>query len=78
MESYLKGERSHSEFDAQIDQVYLKGQKASIDREFLKELSDEYSVDFAALYFTDVMLADTANKDLRSRLTQELLLLERL
>src|SRR5262245_1941906 len=50
--SYLAGERSDAVLDARIDSVYQNADGLP-DRNELKHLSDDFSVDFAALYFAD-------------------------
>jgi hypothetical protein len=51
--SYLAGERSDAALDKRIDHVYQSADGSLPDRNALKRLSDEFSVDFAALYFAD-------------------------
>lgn len=51
--SYLAGERSDPALDEHIDRVYQSANGSLPDRNELKHLSDEFSVDFAALYFAD-------------------------
>jgi hypothetical protein len=51
--SYLAGERSDAALDESIDRVYQSANGSLPDRSELKHLSDEFSVDFAALYFAD-------------------------
>jgi hypothetical protein len=51
--SYLAGERNDAALDERIDRVYRGANGSLPDRNELKHLSDEFSVDFAALYFAD-------------------------
>jgi len=51
--SYLAGERSDDALDKRIDRVYQSANGSLPDRDELKHLSDDFSVDFAALYFAD-------------------------
>ena len=51
--SYLAGQRSDVELDERIDRLYQSANGSLPDRYELKRLSDEFSVDFAALYFAD-------------------------
>jgi hypothetical protein len=50
---YLAGRRSDAALNARIDRVYANARDDLPDRHELKRLSDEFSVDFAALYFAD-------------------------
>jgi hypothetical protein len=67
--SYLVGERSDAALDERIDRVY---QSASTlpDRNELKRLSDEFSVDFAALYLADQIARIPVNRRFRSAFEQ--------
>jgi hypothetical protein len=51
--NYLAGEHSDAALDERIDSVYQSANGALPDRFELKQLSDEFSVDFAALYLAD-------------------------
>src|SRR5262245_66342737 len=51
--SYLAGKHSDAVLDARIDSVYQSSNGSLPDRNELKQLSDDFSVDFAALYFAD-------------------------
>src|SRR5262245_55409811 len=51
--SYLAGKHSDVVLDARIDSVYQSANGSVPDRNELKQLSDDFSVDFAALYFAD-------------------------
>jgi hypothetical protein len=51
--NYLAGERSDPVLDERIDSVYRSTNGKLPDRTELKHLSDDFSVDFAALYFAD-------------------------
>jgi hypothetical protein len=51
--NYLAGQRSDPALDERIDHVYQSANGSLPDRNDLKELSDDFSVDFAALYFAD-------------------------
>lgn len=53
LENYLSGKRTDPALDERIEQVYKSNNGALPDRDELKRLSDEFSVDFAALYFAD-------------------------
>jgi hypothetical protein len=51
--NYLAGKHSDAALDERIDRVYQSANGSLPDRNELKRLSDEFSVDFAALYFAD-------------------------
>src|SRR5215510_11126018 len=51
--SYLAGKHSDAALDERIDRVYQGADGSLPDRNQLKLLSDDFSVDFAALYFAD-------------------------
>lgn len=63
--SYLAGERSKPVLDERIDRVYRNGNGSLPDRKELKQLSDEFSVDFAALYFADQVAQIPINRRFR-------------
>jgi hypothetical protein len=64
--SYLAGERSDPALDERIDRVYQSANGRLPDRNELKHLSDDFSVDFAALYFADQIARIPANRRFRS------------
>jgi hypothetical protein len=64
--SYLGGRRSDIDLDQRIDRTYRNGLGDLPDRIELKRLSDEFSVDFAALYFADRIARAPNNRDLRA------------
>jgi len=51
--SYLAGVRGDATLDARIDRVYRGAHTDLPDRSELKRLSDEFSIDFAALHLAD-------------------------
>jgi hypothetical protein len=53
VEDYLAGKRRDAALDARIDRVYRSADGALPDRDELKRLSDDFSLDFAALYMMD-------------------------
>ena len=63
--SYLEGQRSDASLDQRIDHVYQSANGSLPDRNELKHLSDEFSVDFAALYFADQIARIPANRRFR-------------
>ena len=67
---YLTGERTDPALDARIDRVYQSANGSLPDREELKRLSDEFSVDFAALYFADQVAHVPINRRFRRAFDQ--------
>ena len=63
--SYLAGERSDAALDERIDHVYQSANGSLPDRNELKHLSDDFSVDFAALYFADQIARIPVNRRFR-------------
>ena len=66
LESYLAGKHSDPVLDARIDGVYQSADGSLPDRNELKHLSDDFSVDFAALYFADQIDRVPVNRRFRS------------
>jgi hypothetical protein len=65
LEHYLPGNRMDTELDDRIDRVYQNANGALPDRGELKRLSDEFSVDFAALYLVDQITHMSDNRRFR-------------
>jgi hypothetical protein len=63
--NYLAGERSDPVLDERIDRVYRSTNGNLPDRDELKHLSDDFSVDFAALYFADQIACVPVNQRFR-------------
>jgi hypothetical protein len=63
--SYLAGQRSDAALDERIDRVYQSANGSLPDRYELKHLSDEFSVDFAALYLADQIAHIPVNRRFR-------------
>jgi hypothetical protein len=63
--SYLAGQRSDPALDQRIDRVYESANGSLPDRNDLKHLSDDFSVDFAALYFADQVAHIPSNRRFR-------------
>src|ERR1051325_6260668 len=51
--NYLAGKHTDPALETRIDRVYRQANGSLPDREDLKKLSDDFSVDFAALYLAD-------------------------
>ncbi len=70
LENYLAGKRNDKSLDERIDQIYQSDNGKLPDDRELKKLSDEFSVDFAALYFADRLSRIPANRRFRSDFNQ--------
>jgi hypothetical protein len=66
LEQYLPGNRTDAALDERIDRVYQSANGHLPDRSDLKHLSDDFSVDFAALYFADQIARIPVNRRFRS------------
>ena len=64
--SYLAGNHSDAALDERIDRVYQSTDGQLPDRGQLKRLSDDFSVDFAALYLADQIARVPVNRRFRS------------
>ena len=64
--NYLAGKHSDTALDERIDRVYEGADGSLPDRGQLKHLSDQFSVDFAALYFADQIARVPVNRRFRS------------
>jgi hypothetical protein len=60
--SYLAGKRNDAALDERIDRVYRSANGDIPDRNELKRLSDEFSLDFAALYLADRITRKPVNR----------------
>ena len=68
--NYLAGERTDAALDERIDRVYQNTNGDLPDRAELKRLSDDFSVDFAALYFADQIARAPVNRRFRRAFDQ--------
>jgi hypothetical protein len=68
--NYLAGERSDAALDERIDRIYQSANGGLPDRNELKQLSDEFSVDFAALYLADQIARIPINRRFRRAFDQ--------
>jgi hypothetical protein len=65
LENYLAGKRSNALLDERIDRVYQNANGDLPRRDDLKKLSDDFSVDFAALYLADQIAHEPLNRRFR-------------
>jgi len=64
LESYSQGKYENRGLDEKISALYRTNGKSVPSREELKEISQAFSVDFAALFLADRLLNNECNKDL--------------
>jgi len=67
LESYSQGKYENRDLDEKISALYRTYAKSVPSREELKEISQAFSVDFAALFLADRLLNNECNKDLNQR-----------
>ena len=70
VENYLAGKRADAPLDERIDQVYQNSDSHLPNRDDLKKLSDDFSVDFAALYLADQIARVPVNRRFRNAFDQ--------
>jgi hypothetical protein len=70
LERYLSGKRGDAILDERIDRLYQNGHNHLPDRDDLKKLSDDFSVDFAALYLADQIERTPVNRRFRNAFEQ--------
>ncbi len=64
--NYLAGKRTDAQLDERIDRVYQSANGHLPDRNELKRLSEDFSVDFAALYLADQIARVPVNARFRN------------
>ncbi len=69
--SYLAGKRSNPVLDKRIDRLYQSANHDLPDRSELKRLSDDFSLDFAALHFADRIARTPSSHRFRDAFNQE-------
>lgn len=67
---YLTGRRGQQKLDDRIDALYNGTATNLPDRQMLKTVRDEFSADFAALYFADRIDGRELNREFRSELSR--------
>lgn len=63
--NYLSGRRGDASLDSRIDRIYQNATGELPDRDELKRISDDFSIDFAALYLADRILRSAENREFR-------------
>ena len=66
LENYLLGSRLSPDLDTRIGELYNQQKEAIPTREELKEISERFSVDFAALFLADRLWADENNRKIQN------------
>jgi hypothetical protein len=72
LEYYLSDQRSDSQLDSLLDEIHRQNEGRRFDREFLRALSEKFSVDFASLYLAKYILEDETNRAIQSVYQNEL------
>ncbi len=72
LENYLQNNRTNSEFDRKIDQVYQQYGFSLPNREELKKMSQSFSVDFAALFFAGQLWRMDANRKIQNAFREKM------
>ncbi len=62
LEHFLQGDKTNPKLDMLIDEIYQTHYRQASRRETLKLLSDNYSVDFAAIFLADYFLKHDVNE----------------
>jgi hypothetical protein len=63
LEKYLKGARTNPQSDEAIEQAHERGDKQSLDSDSLRRLAEQFSPDFAALYFVSRLYQNSKNRN---------------
>ncbi len=66
---YLTGKRNKANLDTRIDLLYRQEKGSLPERRELKRVSEEFSMDFAALYFADRIARNPTNRRFRKGFT---------
>jgi hypothetical protein len=72
LERYLEGRRSDPALDERIDAIHRRFARAIPTRDDLVAISRETSIDFAALFLAQRLLADECNRWINAEFTREL------
>jgi hypothetical protein len=72
VQNYLAGKRTDATLDERIDEAYHNTDGALPNRDDLKKLSDNFSVDFAAFYLADQIARVPVNRRFRRAFDQAL------
>lgn len=69
---YLQGDRKDAALDQRIDAVYQRYSPAFPERADLKQIAEQFSNDFAALYLADRLWQDQQNREVQNLFHQYL------
>jgi hypothetical protein len=72
VEEYVHGKNEKQELHERIDELYVQYRKSLPSRVELATISSDFSVDFAALFFADRLLADECNRSINQNFVQYL------
>lgn len=72
LEHYLRGERLEPKWDQEFDELHEENASSLPNREYLKTLSQTFSVDFAALFLARQILAHPKNSTLQFEFNRQL------
>jgi len=72
LEHYLAEQRNDPQLDSLFDEIHRQSESRRFDREFLRELSEKFSLDFASLYLAKSILEDETNRVIQSVYQTEL------
>ncbi len=64
LERYLPGKNENGVLDAKFRELYRRYEKSAPSREMLREVSDDFSVDVAAMFLADRLLGEECNRAL--------------
>lgn len=66
LENYLQDKKTNPELDGRIDRVYERSPEPIPTREYLKTISDSFSVDFAALFLAQRLWEIETNREVQT------------
>jgi hypothetical protein len=72
VENYLAGKRSDSTLDSKLDSIHRKYANIVPGRDVLKNLTHEYSVDFASLFWAHQLLLVSKNQFIQKRFVENM------
>jgi len=76
LNEYLQGNRNDADLDQRIDAVYQRYSQGFPERVDLKQIADQFSNDFAALYLADRLWQDQQNREVQGLFHRYLLMPE--
>lgn len=76
IEHYLAGERTHPEWDSRLDELHRRHGAKPLTTEQLSQVSREYSVDIAAMFYAMQLLDDPDNRELQREFERQVAVLQ--